>query len=146
MSGPDSDTVAGIRAAWTKWFAGMEASSVEQSLSVVSEDVVHEGPDGDRLTGREALRSALTAFHETYAERVRWDLQSVSVSEMIAEVRVREEATVRPRSGGPSMRAQGYHLARLAQQASGEWLIVEDVSRIRGEPIAIPHEFDLSEE
>jgi uncharacterized protein (TIGR02246 family) len=146
MSEPDSETLTGIRAAWTEWFAGMEASSVEQSLSVVSEDVVHEGPDGFRRKGREALRSALTAFHETYAERVRWDLQSVSFSEMIAKVRVREEATVRPRSGGPSMRVQGYHLARLAQEASGEWLIVEDVSRIEGEPIAVPHEFDLREE
>ncbi|MFG0313542.1 MAG: YybH family protein [Phycisphaerales bacterium] len=146
MRESDQDEVAGIRAVWMTWFGGMEAADVEQSLSVVSADVVHEGPDGERRKGRAALGSALSAFHRAYVERVSWELQSAEVTGSVAEVRVHEVATIRERTGGPTLRVEGYHLARLAQQESGDWLIIEDVSRIEGEPTVVEADFEAGDE
>lgn len=146
MSTSDSEVLAGIRAAWATWFAGMEARDVEQTLSAASADVVQVGPDGARRVGRDELARALAEFHERYAERVSWEVESVSMSGSDAEVRIREVATVRPRDGGGSVRVCGTHRARLARQGSGRWLIVEDTSRIEGEPTPVPHGFELDAE
>jgi uncharacterized protein (TIGR02246 family) len=143
LPGPD-DPVAGATAAYAAWFAGLEAGDAVRSVAAVTEDVVHQNPAGERRVGRAALRAALEPFFVTYVERVRWSLTVVSVGDGEAEVRVREEATLRPRAGGPSIRAAGWHAGRVRPGADGMWRIAADVGTVDGRPTELPmHEFDL---
>lgn len=143
MSGSNREADTKIRAVYATWFAAMESADVERGLSVISPEVIHETPDGTERFGREELGRALDEFHGSYAERVSWVLESVVLSRQEAEVRIRETAVIRPRDGGASFRIVGKHAARLRRAADGSWLIAEDRIRLEGEPVTIPHEFDL---
>jgi ketosteroid isomerase-like protein len=121
----------------------MDTADVALALSLVTDDVIHVSPSGDRRVGRADLGRALDAFHRAYAERVQWSVESITFTTQGAEVRVKEIATIRPRDGSSSIRAAGSHIARIVPTTRGGWLIAQDIGHLDGEPIKVPHEFEL---
>jgi len=132
-----------IREVYVTWFAAMETGDVDRALSVVDPDVIHQTPDGVHRIGREALRVALMEFHAGYVERVSWTIDNLVVTGSEAEILIRETATIRPREGGASFRVTGRHAARLRRDGAGSWRVVQDIIRLEGEPVTVPHEFEI---
>lgn len=61
-----------------------------------------------------------------------------------ADAIVREDAIVRPRAGGESVRVVGLHDSRLRRDETGTWRIARDVSTLDGPPTPLAvHRFDL---
>jgi uncharacterized protein (TIGR02246 family) len=145
MASTESDAAArrGVEAAYARWFASMETGDVALGLSAVTDDVVHHGPEGPPREGKNALGSALRAFHAAYVERVRWEIVDVVVTGDRARARIHETATIRPRDGGASIRVSGQHTGELVRGEAGRWRIAQDVSTIDGAPTVVEHEFDL---
>jgi hypothetical protein len=80
-------------------------------------------------------------------ERVAWELTHVEAHGDEAEVRVREETVLRPRAGGPSVRAAGWHAGRVRREPDGVWRIARDVGTVDGPPVPLPeHAFDLPDD
>jgi ketosteroid isomerase-like protein len=92
---PPDDALAGARAAYAAWFAGLEAGDVGRAMASVADDVVQRNPAGETRVGRAALAAAIEAFLAAYAERVQWEITLVAVHGDEAEVRVRETTTLR---------------------------------------------------
>lgn len=134
MSRAEAATETAIRSAYETWFTALEAGDVGRALTAVTADVVHQGPSGAARVGRDALEEALTTFLASYAERVQWTLEVTGVTHDEADVRVREVAIVRPRSGGRNVRVTGWHHGRLRRDADGTWRIALDVSTLDGPP------------
>ena len=130
------DTAA-VRAAYATWFGAIEAGDIERAMPVLASDVVFQSPSGDSLVGREAVREALDAFLETYAERITWELEIVALGGDSATVRVREETIAWPRAGGQALLARGWHTGYL-RRANGTWLIVRDIGTLDGPPVPVP--------
>ncbi|HEY8468598.1 MAG TPA: nuclear transport factor 2 family protein [Longimicrobiales bacterium] len=128
---------AAVRAAYATWFGAIEAGEIERAMPVLAPDVVFETPSGDSLVGREAVREALGAFLETYAERITWDLEIVALGADSATVRVREVTTAWPRAGGQALLARGWHTGYL-RRTNGAWLIVRDIGTLDEPPEPAP--------
>lgn len=133
-----------VHDAYRTWFAALEAGDVNAATAVLTSDVVMEHPGGIVHAGRTQVADALAPFLREYVERVRWELTVVGMRRDEVAVRVREETTIRARVGGPSMKAAGWHTARVRLESDGVWRIAHDIGTIDGVPVTLDeHEFDL---
>ncbi len=130
--------------AYRAWFAALEAGDVQAAIAVLTADVVMENPGGTVHAGHAQVMEALAPFLRDYMERVRWELTVVGTRRDEVAVRVREETTIRARTGGPSMKAAGWHTGRVRLEADGVWRIAHDIGTMDNAPVTLDaHEFDL---
>ncbi len=115
-----------VRAVHSSWIEAVNAGDVSRLLTLMTDDVVFLNP-GKGPLGREEFPHGFRTGHERAFIHCVSEIEEVAIFDQIAYTRCQDSLSVRPRSGGETMKLAGHRITIYRKQPDGRWLLARDV-------------------
>jgi len=121
------DARAAADSIFAKYAASLGAGDADAWASLWMEDGVQMPPDAPAVAGRSQIREKLRGILTQFRFDMRIHTEEVRTAGEWAFARGLYQATLTPKTGGPSIPIDGKFLTILARQADGSWRIYRDI-------------------
>jgi uncharacterized protein (TIGR02246 family) len=121
---PAADQVAKLR---SDWAANLHAKKLDQITALYAEDAVFLQPNGQRVTGRPAIRDLCKNVMETFTSDISLHSIASEISGDLAYDSGDFHETMVKLSDDTKADTQGNYLMIFKRQRDGSWLILEQV-------------------
>ena len=118
-----------VRAVHSSWIEAVNAGDVSRLLTLMTDDVVFLNPGREPL-GREEFPHGFRTGHERAFIQCVSEIEEVAIFDQIAYTRCQDSLSVRPRSGGATMKLAGHRITIYRKQPDSRWLLARDVHTI----------------
>jgi ketosteroid isomerase-like protein len=119
-----SSTLAQIREAWIQ---DLRTKQLEPILKFYAPDAVFLQPTGERITGSAALRTLFQTIMSTFTSDLTLHSQNLEASGDLAYDSGDFQETLTTIATGAKLTSKGSYIIIFKRQASGSWLIIQQV-------------------
>jgi uncharacterized protein (TIGR02246 family) len=109
------------------WAAALHAKQLDALAMMYAADAVFVEPDGQRVTGRPAIRDLCQKIMATFTSDLNFHSLVTKQSGMLAYDSGDYQETLVATSDGTKTEARGTYLMVLTRQSDGRWLILAQV-------------------
>jgi len=119
-----TDAIANLRAEWAK---DLHDKRLDQIVLLYAPDAVFLPPNGERISGRPAIRELTKKAMDTFTSDLTFHSIATEYSGNLAYDSGEYRETLTGLSDGSTSHGEGNYLMVFKRQADGSWLIVQQV-------------------